>query len=119
MRSVLFLVLLAQVALVASAAAQSPKTPQLDVNGDQLADGAVARLGTLRFQPPGYVRGIALSPDGMTVATVTRDKEGSHVDFMDISTGKSLRKLDLADIACEQIQFSFDLHFLTKSEFLI
>src|SRR5204863_9367180 len=100
------LVLLALVAPVANAADHAAKTPRLDVNGDPLPDGAIARLGTSRFQPPAspFVRAIALSPDGKTVATATHDdKEGTRIDFMDTSTGKSLRKLKLADIDADQI----------------
>lgn len=107
MRFVPALVLLAHVAVVSSAAAQPAKTQRLDFNGDPLPQGAVARLGTVRFQPSEYHCGVALSPDGTIVATATRgNKEGTRIGFMDIATGKSLRKLDLAGIAGEQMQFT-------------
>src|SRR5690242_4070438 len=98
MRLVPVLMLLAHVVIVSGAAAQPARTPRLDVNGDPLPDGAVARLGASRFQPPGDVHAIALSPDGTTVAAAARDsKEGTRVYFLDTATGKTLRKLDLAE----------------------
>ena len=89
MRFVPVLVLLAHGAVVTSAAAQSGKTQNLDINSDPLPKGVVARLGTLRFQPAGDAVGadpfeavlrqfsapvaIALSPDGTAVATIHPD----------------------------------------------
>jgi WD40 repeat protein len=109
MRIVSALVLLAHLAVVTSAASQPAKTPRLDVNGDPLPDGVIARLGTLRFQPPGHVSGVALSPDGTTLATATSgDKDGTRIDFMDTSTGKSRRKLDLPGLGREHILFTPD-----------
>jgi WD40 repeat protein len=108
MRLVPVLVLLTHGAVLASAASQPAKRPRADIHGDPLPDGALARLGTLRFQPQGWVRAAALSPDGRTVATATYGpKEGIRVDFMDAATGKTLRHLDLAD-GGRQMEFTPD-----------
>jgi WD40 repeat protein len=109
MRLARVLTLLASVVIVTGAAAQPAKGPRLDVHGDPLPDGAVARLGTSRFQPPGAVRLVALSPDGTTVATAAYpSKEGLRVSFLDTSSGKTVRQTDLAEVDGERMQFTPD-----------
>jgi WD40 repeat protein len=112
------LVLLTQLAVVTTAASQPAKTQRVDINGDQLPEGAVARLGTLRFQPPGregpthwwyrHSPVLSLSPDGTTVATATHDDKKGTLHFLDTSTGKIVRKLDLGNIQCDHLQFTPD-----------
>jgi len=123
MRFGLLLMLLSHIVLVNSAVAQPAKASRLDVNGDPLPDGVIARLGTPRFQLAdedmaglgrrrfrfyGHGRAIALAPDGTTVATVAQADKATRIDFMDTSTGKGLRKLDLADVHCDRLQFTPD-----------
>ena len=99
MRITPFLMLFTLVSFVNSAAGQETKSPRLDCNGDPLPAGAIARLGTTRFQQERHVYANALSPDGTTVAMATSTvKGGTRVDFLDTSTGKTLRTLHLADI---------------------
>jgi WD40 repeat protein len=118
--------------VIASAAAQPARTPRLDSNGDPLPEGAIARLGTLRFQPPGQAmtglgtlrfrfwrdreRAIALAPDGKTVATVTRDDKSIRIHFLDTATGKALRHLDLTNLHPERMQFTPDGKSLLLSD---
>jgi len=63
----------------ASALAQRP-APKLDHYGDPLPPGAVARLGTKRFQTKG---GFGWTPDGKSLATL----RGGTVYFWDLADG--------------------------------
>jgi WD40 repeat protein len=132
MRCVSVLVLLVQTVPVSAAAPPQVNAPRLDVNGDPLPRGAVARLGTVRFQPEerfhqdgrGWrwriaIAGVALSPDGTTLATTSKSDRGMRVEFMDTATGKCVRTLDLAAVPeCRRVQFGPDGKTLVFSGYL-
>src|SRR5215472_7660122 len=65
------------------------KQPRLDLVGDPLPPGAVARLGTTRLHHAGNLYGPVFSPDGKTF--VTGDGYGL-VRLWDVTTGKELRR---------------------------
>jgi WD40 repeat protein len=122
MRFVPVLVLLTHLAVVADCAAQPIKIPRLDINGDPLPYGAIARLGSVRFQPTGHVIdrdhpryffraevATALSPDGTAIATATYGREGgSRITFMDTRTGKTLRTRDMRGFSHDHMLFTPD-----------
>jgi WD40 repeat protein len=60
-----------------------------DAHGDPLPVGALARLGTIRFRDATWVNGVAISPDGKSLAA------GSNqgIRILDLATGKELRVL--------------------------
>jgi RNA polymerase sigma factor (sigma-70 family) len=78
--------------------AKPPATQRVDALGDQLPDGALARLGTRRLRPGQMIQGVAWSPDGKRLAI------WSHAVLMfgrdqliivDSATGRELRVVDL------------------------
>jgi WD40 repeat protein len=84
------------------------KPPRVDLYGDPLPPGAIARMGTLRLRHLDRVRWVALSPGGNLLASTT----GSVVSLWDAATGKKLRSTFIAagDIRC--LAFSPDGNFL-------
>jgi WD40 repeat protein len=83
------LLLLASV-LVTPAGAADPRT---DVYGDPLPDGALARLGTVRWRAGGPIALAAFLPDGKSVLTVNQDRVAQ---VWDRDSGKELRHFDAA-----------------------
>src|SRR6516165_1444920 len=62
-----------------------------DRYGDPLPEGAVARLGSVRFRSPdGEVSGLHFSADGKTLLTVGRD---ANLRPWETSTGRLLREV--------------------------
>src|SRR5947209_931532 len=84
------LILAAGVALSVALAACAEPPARTDAQGDPLPDGALARLGTLRFREPLVVECAALSGDGKTVAVASRSAE---IRVLEAATGKELRRL--------------------------
>src|SRR5579864_8149651 len=72
------------------AAAQGPATPQRDFYGDPLPDGAIARLGSVRFHPPAGLIAMAYAPDGKSILAIG----GDSMRYWDADTGKELARFD-------------------------
>src|SRR5262245_39627114 len=69
---------------------QAPKfdKPRLDLYGEPLPPGALARLGTIRFRSEGENFLLRFAPDGKTLTSVGTD--ALHV--WDVGTGKEIRR---------------------------
>jgi len=78
--------------------AESPKSkqPRLDLHGNPLPEGAIARLGTVRMHHGGPVRSLLYSPDGKTVISGSDlyPSSGSTetIRFWDVDSGKEVRQ---------------------------
>ena len=81
----------------------SPK-PRIDLYGDPLPEGAVARLGTVRFRHQGPVLSIAYAPDGRIIVSASRD---GTIRLWASATGKELRRFE-ADGQFNAVAFSLD-----------
>jgi WD40 repeat protein len=75
--------------LTVTAHAQQPP-PAKDIHGDALPDGAVARLGTMRWRHGGVTTFAAFLPDGKTVLSAAMDKT---IRIWEYPTGKELRRI--------------------------
>jgi WD40 repeat protein len=71
-------------------------TRAADLSGDPLPDGAIARLGTLRWRAGSPVLFGSLLPDGKHLLTVNQD---SQVQLWDLATGKVVREFDAGGAA--------------------
>jgi WD40 repeat protein len=65
-------------------AAEETIRPHVDRYGDPLPDGAIARLGTLRFRESWMAHSLAISPDGRTLASGTV----RGIELWDAATGR-------------------------------
>lgn len=67
-----------------------PRQDAADLHGDPLPEGAVARLGTLRFRAGGGITALAFSPDGKIIASCSN---GNAIRLWEAASGKQIRAL--------------------------
>jgi WD40 repeat protein len=87
-----------------------PKPPhaRVDLYGDSLPEGAIARLGSVRFRHRGAVRAVAFSEDGELLAA---SSDGQNmVVIWERKTGRKLREISLGEDGHppDQLRFSRD-----------
>ncbi len=64
----------------------------IDLYGDPLPPGAIARMGTMRFRHIDTVISVAYSPDGKIIASGQRNR--GPIILWDAATGKELRRIE-------------------------
>jgi RNA polymerase sigma factor (sigma-70 family) len=84
---------------------------RLDLHGDPLPQGALARLGTIRLRHGDRVTCLAFSPDGNNLASGGYDQA---VAIWDADTGKELARLTGHRTGIEAVAFSPDGKFLAS-----
>jgi RNA polymerase sigma factor (sigma-70 family) len=72
-----------------SPVAVAQSAPAVDLYGDPLPEGAIARLGTVRFRHGGQLQSIAYSPDGKTIAS----GNFGRIMLWEAETGKPIARL--------------------------
>jgi WD40 repeat protein len=97
-------ILAAVLTFLTAALVRAEPPARTDRFADPLPEGAVARLGTLRFREPDTIVTSALSPDGTTLATVGWRRD--LVRFLDAATGKELRVVQLDAPGVDDLTFS-------------
>src|SRR5262249_4353037 len=74
-----------------SATPRERSEERTDRHGDALPEGAIARLGTLRFR--GVVAPLRFSPDGKLLASASTMPRSSEVILWERATGRPVRRL--------------------------
>src|SRR5262249_18457448 len=87
--------------LTALLAGGEPGRPRVDRYGDRLPDGAIARLGTLRFRPGGWCYP---HPDGKKLLT----SDGARLHVWDLASGRLLRSIEVGGEFLIDLRFSGD-----------
>ncbi len=84
---------------------QKNKEPRLDLHGDPLPVGALARLGTVRMRHGHSISGAVFSSDGKSILA-SDFYSGVHV--WDVAEGKEVRRFFTADYYCHRLALSPD-----------
>src|SRR5262245_20943920 len=96
MRGSVLLLVVAGAAWAVPPGADAPKpgpAPKIDRHGDPLPDGAVGRLGTVRFRIGGGINALVISPDAKRVLVADSQRT---VTVFDAATGRRQKEVAVA-----------------------
>ena len=104
---------LASVAFIGAAQPARPKTEpaekaRTDQNGDPLPDGALARMGSLRWRHGTAVSYLAFTPDGKAVLTASQD---GIIRLWDRDSGKEIHRFQALPQKLQPINFRVPLAY--------
>src|SRR5262245_4127107 len=68
---------------------EEKKPPRVDLYGDPLPEGALARLGSARWRHDEGVAAVVFSPDGKMLASASND---GIIRLCELATGKEIRQ---------------------------
>src|SRR5262245_29733936 len=89
-----------------SACSLAQDSPRIDLHGDPLPVGAVARAGSSRWRQPTVFRGLVYSPDGKWLASAGGD---AQVRLWEVATGRVRHVIPVAvGLDARRIAFSPD-----------
>src|SRR5262245_26733670 len=108
-RTVLLLIGLFATGAAVPPATAAPPAARTDLLGDPLPDGALARVGTLRFRHLATIVSVAYAPDGKSVATGGRD---GVVRVWDAATGRQSLRIPQDSVLLPLDEDSEDPHVL-------
>jgi len=83
----------------------SSSSPRHDLYGDPLPQGAISRLGTLRYRHPGWYKRVEFLPDRRTFAVGTSD---NTVRLWDARSGMMVHEVDINDDYLDAFRLSPD-----------
>jgi WD40 repeat protein len=95
------------------AVGQQP-APAVDLHGDRLPAGAVARLGTTRYRLSMEAYSVAYSPDGRYVAVGGTSTPDNQLVIFEAATGKALHRLPGHAHVVRTVAFSPDSKLLAS-----
>jgi RNA polymerase sigma factor (sigma-70 family) len=90
-------------------AASPPPAARVDLLGDPLPDGALARLGSQRLRPGEQTYAVAFSPDGRRLASWSvAIARSSRLCIWDVTGGAELRRVDLPGVELTGLRWLAD-----------
>jgi WD40 repeat protein len=81
---------------------------RVDLHGDPLPAGALARLGSVRFHHEGGVIAAAFSPDGKTILAGGLEDKGLSLRFWETASGKELARFHVDGAELSGLAFTLD-----------
>src|SRR5262249_38114256 len=87
------------------------EAPRKDLHGDPLPQGALTRLGTVRFHNPESIHTVAFAPNGKALLVFSHDYPNSGLRLWNIADGKELAHFALKDAVYPDAWYTRDVRF--------
>src|SRR5580704_15250827 len=81
---------------------------RVDLHGDPLPTGAIARLGSVRFHHEGGLIAAAFSPDGKTILAGGVEDKGLSLRLWETASGKELSRFHVDGVELSGLAFTVD-----------
>jgi WD40 repeat protein len=87
--------------------------PRLDLHGDPLPEGAVARLGSSRLRHDDWIRNLVFLPNGKSLMAATNEP---FVRIWDVASGREVRQIGKTDSSLMSAALSPDGRTIAAGE---